>query len=270
MKEQLEIYKTYLLNIKRSLVYYNYLVPFFEYLQEKNLIFETLTKEQLAQYFSDKSYSPNSINNVIKTCRDYSKFLKLEKHSAFEIRLLEIEQRLPRYITYEELLKGIKYYSTYNVRGMSTVKCNAILKFLFFTGIRKGELLGLRREKIDLVNCSVAIWGKKDKTERTVYFPDKIIKDLTDYFNSEPEEINNAFSITLSEINYLSKKIGKYLNKNISTHIFRHSSATYMMKNNVSPLVMQRILGHSSLQTTLIYANPDDKMAQEIYKKQIG
>jgi site-specific recombinase XerD len=43
-----------------------------------------------------------------------------------------------------------------------------------------------------------------------------------------------------------------------------------MMKNNVSPLVMQRILGHSSLQTTLIYANPDDKMAQEIYKKQIG
>jgi site-specific recombinase XerD len=42
------------------------------------------------------------------------------------------------------------------------------------------------------------------------------------------------------------------------------------MKKNVNPLVMQRILGHASLQTTLIYANPDDKTAQEVYKKQIG
>jgi site-specific recombinase XerC len=33
---------------------------------------------------------------------------------------------------------------------------------------------------------------------------------------------------------------------------------------------MQRILGHTSLATTMIYARPDDKLAQEIYKKQIG
>jgi len=269
MKEQLEIYKKYLLNIHRSLVYYNFLNPFFEYLETKEIIFETLTKEQLAQYFTDKKYSENSINNVIKSCRDYCKFLKIEKHACFEIKLLEVERKQPNYITYEELLQGIKYYSTYSKAGMSSTKCNAILKFLFFTGIRKGELLSLNREKIDLINCSVNIWGQKDKTERIVYFPNIIIKDLTDYFNSE-KELNNAFSITLAEINYLSKKIGKYLNKNISTHIFRHSSATYMMRQNISPLVIQRILGHNSLQTTLIYANPDDKLAQEVYKKQIG
>lgn len=269
MKKQLETYKTYLLNIKRSLVYYNFLIPLAGYLQEKNLQFETITKEQLAQYFSDKKYNPNSINNVIKSSRDYAKFLKIEKHSCFEIKLLEIERKLPKYITYEELLQGIKYYATYSNRGMSSLKCNAILKFLFFTGIRKGELLFLKREKIDLTNCLVAIWGQKSKTERIVYFPDKILKDLTDYFNSE-EEKNNAFNISLSEINYLAKKIGKYLNKSISTHTFRHSAGRYMIEKNVSPLILQRILGHSSLQTTLIYACPDDKMAQDIYKKQIG
>lgn len=269
MKKLLDNYKTYLLNIKRSLVCYNYLIPLFEYLEEKNLTFETLTKELLAQYFTDKEYSPNSINNVIKSCRSYAKFVEIEKHASTEIRMLEIDQKDPIYITYEELLQGIKYYSTYNTRGMSTLKCNIVLKFLFFTGIRKGEMLSLKREKIDLVNCSVAIWGQKDKTERTVYFPDIIIKELTDYFNSE-EEINNSFNITLAEINYLAKKIGKYLNKSISPHIFRHSSAIYMTRKNISPLVMQRILGHASLQTTLIYARPDDKLAQEIYKKQIG
>ena len=269
MNTQLEQYKIYLLNIHRSLVYINFLIPLFEYLEEKNLTFDTLTKEQLAQYFSDKSYTPNSINNVIKASRDFAKFLKIEKHCSTEIRLLEIDRKDPIYITYEELLQGIKHYSTYNVRGMSTQKCSIILKFLFFTGIRKGEMINLKREKIDLVNCSVAIWGQKDKTERTVYFPDTIIKELTDYFNSE-EEIKNAFNLTITELNYLAKKIGKYLNKNLSPHIFRHSCATYMTKKNISPLVMQRILGHASLQTTLNYARTDDKMAQEIYKKQIG
>jgi site-specific recombinase XerD len=269
MNSKLEEYKTYLINLKRSLVYVNFLIPLFEYLEEKKLEFETITKEQLAQYFTDKKYSANSINNVLKSCRDCAKFLKIEKHSSQEIRLLEIERKLPKYLTYEELLQGIKYYATYNMRGMPTAKCNAILKFLFFTGIRKGELLFLKREKIDLVNCSVAIWGQKDKTERIVYFPDKMIKDLTDYFNTE-EETTNAFNISLAEINYLAKKIGKYLNKEISTHTFRHSAGRYMIEKNVSPLILQRILGHSSLQTTLIYACPDDKMAQDIYKKQIG
>lgn len=262
-------YKTYLLNIHRSLVYYNYLCSLFDYLKEKNLQFEILTKEQLAQYFTDRQYKPNSINNTIKASRDFVKFLKIEKHSSFEIKLLEIERKIPKYITYEELLNGIKYYSTYSMRGMTSLKCNAVLKFLFFTGIRRGELLFLKRDKIDLVNCSVAIWGQKSKTERIVYFPDKIIKDLVEYFNSEKEEIN-AFNITQPEMSYLAKKIGKYLNKDISTHTFRHSAGRYMIEKNVSPLILQRILGHASLQTTLIYASPDDKMTQDIYKKQIG
>lgn len=266
---QLEIYKTYLLNIKKSLVYYNYLCPLFDYLQEKNLQFETLTKEALAQYFSDKKYSSNSINNVIKATRDYSKFLKLEKHSSFEIKLLEVEQRERKYITYEELLKGIKYYATYSTRGMSADKCSVIIKFCFFTAIRKGELLSLKRENINLTDCSALIWGQKDKTERRVYFPDNFIKELTDYFNSEPEK-NNAFNVSLMEFNYLMKKIGKYIDKKISPHSLRHSGAKYMNAKNVSPITMQRIMGHNSLATTLIYCAIDDKQAQDIYKKQIG
>ena len=269
MNNQLETYKTYLLNIKRSLVYVNFITPLFAYLGEKNLQFETLTKEALAQYFSDKKYSDNSINNVLKSCRDYAKFLKIDNHSSYEIKLLEVEQRERNYLTYEELLKGIKYYATYSDRGMNSDKCSVVLKFCFFTSIRKGELLTITREKIDLVNCSALIWGEKDKTERRVYFPDSFIKELTDYFNSEPEEKTNAFNITLGEINYLLKKIGKYLNKNLSPHSLRHAGAKYMVTKNINPLIMQKIMGHNSLQTTLIYCAIDDKQAEENYHKQI-
>ena len=269
MKNNLKKYKDYLIGIKQSLVYYDILNPFISYIEEKKINFSQISKDQLAKYFTEKKYKPQSINALIKACRNFCKYLNIKEHSCFEIKLLETERKLPNYITYEELLKGIKYYATYNVRGISTLKCNAVLKFMFFTGIRKSELLSLKRENIDLTNCSVKIWGQKDKTERLVYFPDTIIKELVDYFNSE-EEKNNAFSITHTELYYLTKKISKHINKKISPHTLRHSSATYMMKKNVSPMIIQKILGHNSIQTTMIYANPDDKMIQEIYRKQIG
>jgi integrase/recombinase XerD len=270
MKTQLETYKTYLLNIKRSLVYYNYLIPLSEYLEEKNLTFETLTKEQLAQYFTDKTYSENAINNVIKSCRNFAKFLKLEKHSSFEIKMLEIMRKERQYITYEELLQGIKYYATYSKRGVSPQKCSAILKFCFFTSIRKSELFTLTRDKINLINCSALVLGIKDKAERLVYFPQSFVKELIDYFNSEPETKNNAFNITPAEFNYLTRKIGKYINKKVTPHTLRHSGGKYMVKKNINPITMQRIMGHNSLQTTLIYCAIDDKQAEENYHKQIG
>ena len=269
MKTQLETYKTYLQNIKRSLVYYNYLCPLFNYLQEKNLTFETLTKELLAQYFTDKKYSENAINNVIKSCRDYAKFLKIEKHSSFEIKMLEVMRKERQYITYDELLQGIKYYATYSKRGINSNKCSVILKFCFFTSIRKSELFTLKRDKIDLTNCSALVLGIKDKAERLVYFPNSFVKELIDYFNSEPEEINNIFNITPAEFNYLTRKIGKYINKKVTPHTLRHSGGKYMVKKNINPITMQRIMGHNSLQTTLIYCAIDDKQAEENYHNQI-
>jgi integrase/recombinase XerD len=262
-------YKTYTNNLKKSQVYYNFLVPLFDYLEKNNLQFELLTKEQFAQYFSDKKYSSNSINNVLKASRDYCKFIKLEQHPCFEIKMLEVEQRERIYITYDELLNGIKHYATYSNRGMTADKASVILKFCFFTSIRKSELFTLTREKIDLINSSALVWGAKDKTERTVYFPDTFTKELVDYFNSEKEELN-AFNVTAPEFRWLVIKIGKYINKKISPHTLRHSGAKYMVKKNISPIAMQRIMGHDSLTTTLIYCKIDDKQAQEIYKKQIG
>jgi integrase len=218
MVNKLENYKTYLLNIKRSLVNYNYLRVLFPYLENLKIDYYKMTKDELANYFQFKKYKPTAINAVLCACRDFCKYENITEHCCFQIKILELETRERTYLTYEELLKGIKYYATYSNRGMSTLKCNVILKFLFFTSIRKGELLTLTREKIDLVNCSVLIWGQKDKTERTVYFPDSFLKELTNYFNSEPEE-SNCFNVTPAELGYLIKKIGKHLNKNIYEYI---------------------------------------------------
>ena len=268
MNQKLNEYKTYLTNLHKSLVYYNYLNVLLPYLEEKNLQFETLTKEQLAQYFSDKNYKPNSIDNVIKSCRDYCKFLGLINHSVFEMKQLDKPKRLPEYLTLEEIDKTIKNVATYNSR-LSSDKIAIILYFLFYTGIRKSELLNLKREDIDLVNCAVKIYEPKTKQEKIIYFPTKLIKKLTDLFNGNSEE-KNAFNITKSQINYLFRAImTKYLGKKVKPHLTRHGGARYMLEKGVPITVVQRILGHKSIYTTLQYLDPDQAMIERIYKEKI-
>jgi integrase/recombinase XerD len=270
MLEQLEKYKNYCINLKKSLVYYDILKPFLIYLNKKQLNFLLLSKDDIANYLQIKNYKTASINTLFNAIRSFCKYQDIDKHVIYQMKTLEPEKRQPHYITYDELLNAIKYYATYNNRGMSSMKCSALLKFLFFTGLRKSEILNLKREEIDLTNCAIKVYGIKDKEERLVYFPDTLIKELTDYFNSEPQE-SNAFNITKTELWWLTKKISKHLGKSISPHTLRHSFATYLMnKKNVSPAIVQRIMGHSSIETTMIYANPDDKMAQEEYKKRVG
>lgn len=269
MKTQLNNYKTYLTGIQKSMVYYDILSPFITYLGENNIDFNTITKDQIAHYFTIKEYKARSINLLISAIKDFCKYLNIEKHQVNEIKLVRTDNKKGGYITYEELLSAIKHYATFNTRGVSTLKCNAILKFLFFTGMRKSEILILKRADIDLTNCVVKVYGVKTKEERLCYFVELILKDLVDYFNSE-EEKENAFNISSTELWYLTKKISKQIGKKVTPHTLRHSFANYMWNKNLNPRILQRILGHASIETTMIYANPDDKTAHETYKKQVG
>ena len=272
MNTKLEEYKEYLKARNQSMVYYNYIKLFLEFCENKQINYLEINQQIITVFFNENNYSPNSKNNFIKAGRSFYNFLNIsrEQNEWFKIKMLEVMSKERQYMTYDELLQGIKYYATYSKRGIDSNKCSVILKFCFFTSIRKSELFTLTRDKIDLTNCSALVLGIKDKAERIVYFPNSFVKELVDYFNSEPEEAEkNAFNITPAEFNYLTRKIGKYINKKVTPHTFRHSGGKYMVKKNINPLTMQRIMGHNSLQTTLIYCAIDDKQAEENYHNQI-
>jgi site-specific recombinase XerD len=70
-------------------------------------------------------------------------------------------------------------------------------------------------------------------------------------------------------MNYLPKLMGKYLNKNIYTHLYRHSSARFMIDKGLNIQDVSRILGHSSITTTMLYVNPSDTAIKNKYKEKM-
>jgi integrase len=268
MKTQLETYKTYLTNLHKSMVYYNYLKPLSDYLTEKNLQFETLTKEQLAQYFTDKTYSENAINNVIKSCRDFSKFLKLEKHCAFEIKMLEIARKEIEIIDLKDIEKVVKNIATYNSR-LNASQIEIILYLMFYTIIRKSELLSLKRVDIDLVNGEMKIYEQKTKQENIIDFPLHLIPKMIAYFNAFPEE-DNAFNISFAQINYLFRDVmTKILGKKCKPHLTRHGGIRYLL-SKIPPQDVQSMAGHKDIRTTLQYGIVNREERKKTYRQKIG
>ncbi len=156
-----------------------------------------------------------------------------------------------------------------------------MLETLFSTGMRISELINLKKNQIDSMG-RIFIRGK-GKKERFVYLTPRAQKHIKKYLevrspsNSPylfiPYRGKNA-KIKDKKIspNYLEGKVKRYrellgLNVPISVHGIRHAFATYLAESGASPVAIQILLGHESLDTTTKYVHASNRFAEKIFRK---
>ena len=74
--------------------------------------------------------------------------------------------------------------------------------------------------------------------------------------------ISSATAIINKQLKRIAKKVG--IEKNISTHVGRHSYATALLTSNISLPVIKEMLGHSDIKVTQIYAKVVDSKKNEV------
>ena len=138
----------------------------------------------------------------------------------------------------------------------------AMIDLLYSTGIRVGELVNLNIDDIDLEGRECVVYGKGDK-ERKVYFDAKTKVHLKKYI-SEREDNNKALFVTLdaphdrlkiSGVEIRLRQMGRRLELDrIHPHKFRRTMATRAIDKGMPIEQVQKILGHSQIDTTMQYA----------------
>ena len=154
----------------------------------------------------------------------------------------------------------------------------AMIDLLYSTGIRVGELVNLNIADVNFEARECVVFGKGDK-ERRVYFDAKAKLHLQNYLNSRADN-NPALFVTLdvphnrlkiSGVEVRLRELGRSINLlKIHPHKFRRTMATRAIDKGMPIEQVQKILGHSQIDTTMKYAMVNQANVKTSHQKFIA
>ena len=160
----------------------------------------------------------------------------------------------------------------------SSKRDKAIIDLLYSTGIRVGELVNLNISDIDLEGRECVVYGKGNK-ERKVYFDAKAKVHLIDYIESRDDDKEALFvtldaphdRLKISGVEIRLRELGRKLNlEKIHPHKFRRSMATRAIDKGMPIEQVQKILGHSQIDTTMQYAMVNQNNVKNSHQRYIA
>lgn len=154
----------------------------------------------------------------------------------------------------------------------------AIIDMLASTGMRVGELVHLNIEDVDFENRECVVLGKGSK-ERPVYFDARTKIHLRNYLESRNDDNPALFVSMLKPYNRLNisgveirlRELGRKLDiTKVHPHKFRRTLATRAIDKGMPIEQVQKLLGHSKIDTTMQYAMVDQENVKLSHRKFIS
>lgn len=226
--------------------------------QDPKDIIEEQIKRHIVATVKQHGYANKTQNQIVNAIKFYyEKVLGLRKHDYWIPRPRK-EFKLPVVASEEEIIRIIV--------AADNLKHQCIIALLYITGLRRGELINLKKADIDIVRKQVFVRAGKGKKDRTTVLSDRMINALMKYYEAyHPKtwvfEGANGNQYSGTSVGKLLKRAAKKagLDKNITPHVLRHSFATHLMDKGTDTRYIQELLGHKNLNTTAIYAHVSKK-----------
>lgn len=264
------------MNIGKYLELYSKELKFKNYSQNtiKNYVFQV---ELFLKNFENVATKPSEINeSQIKEWLMKANTLNSRKHKQSSLKLFyklvgkqpnkfknveypRAEKHLPRVID--------KQYLLHCISKIDNLKHKAIITLTFSTAIRVSEVINLKLSDIDFKRNIIFIRNAKGNKDRIVPLSENVSKLLTEYISKyDPKEyvFNGQFDLQYSSRS-CNEIVKKYLNdKTAHFHLLRHASATAMVEAGTDINLIQKILGHSNVKTSMVYIHVSNNLLSKI------
>lgn len=228
-----------------------------------------------------QNIQPRSINRKIACLRSYYRFLlaqqRIEVNPMLRIKPPKASKKLPGFVLEEPfntLLDSFTFEE--NFEGQRE---RLILEFLYGTGIRLAELLGVQHADIDPRAKTVRVLGKGNK-ERIVPLNDSLLASIGTYEVQKKRYFGDNNSVNLLVTNkarplypkFVYRVVKKYISlittsEHNSPHVLRHSFATHLLNKGADLNAIKDLLGHASLAATQVYTHNSIEKLKSIFEK---
>ena len=231
-------------------------------------------RSYLAKYQEKGGCSKTTVDNIRRNISSFFSWLEEEDYI-----LKSPMKRIHKIKTVQPVKETISDELIERLRDACLCKRDlAMVDLLYSTGIRVGELVRLNVDDISFEERECVVFGKGDK-ERKVYFDAKAKLHLQDYLKERNDD-NPALFVTLdaphqrlniSGVEIRIRSLGRSINaEKIHPHKFRRTMATRAIDKGMPIEQVQKILGHSQIDTTMQYAMVNQSNVKNAHRKYIA
>lgn len=175
-------------------------------------------------------------------------------------------KKLPEFLSMDEQEKILEQP---NPRWPTGQRNRLIIEFLLTTGARVSELCDMKWNRINLNTGLVQIRDGKGMKDRVIYIDETTLQDLRSW-RERQDGLTGSVDHVFTTLHggpvsprYVQQMIKRYkdkagLEKKYTPHTLRHTYATDLFRETKNILLVQQMLGHEDVTTTMIYTHLDN------------
>jgi integrase/recombinase XerD len=224
---------------------------------------DQLTEKQVREYFlflkNSKKYSPNTLRAIYAAIKFFYGRTVPRKWQTLDQLKIPRHKTLPDVLTVQEVRQLI-----------ARVRRQAIRTYMwtvYSCGLRLSEGLHLRVGDLDSQRLMIHVHRGKGSKDRYVPLPPATLAMLREYWSTHrhpqwlfPAKVCKGQAAAAGPMNHtvvqrairqVTDEVG--IQKHVTIHTLRHSYATHLLEAGLNLRLIQKYLGHSYLQTTMIY-----------------
>ncbi len=245
-----------------------YKLHLFRMLQYLNIPIDKITENDLfvylAKYKKDKNVSNVYLDNIRLVFSSFFGWLNakgyIPKNPTAGLEPIKVEKKIKQPFTDEELEKL------------------RLIEFLYSTGVRVSELVALNKKDIDFYGKNVVVYGKGSK-ERETYLTATSCLHLKAYLDSRDDDNEALFvssraphaRLTVAGVEKILHRVGKDAGvAKVHPHRFRRTMATNVLKKGMPLEEVKELLGHTKLDTTMIYCTVSRDNVKHSHQKHMS
>ena len=234
---------------------------------------DTATVEDLRRfqlYLVDQGTSPITINATICGLKFFFDITLGRRELMLKMQTVRVPQTLPVVLSRDEVARLIA--------AAPNLKSQTALSLAYATGLRVSEVVSLKVTDIDSKRMTLRVEQGKGRKDRYAMLPPVLLERLRAWWRLAHAQgkmlpggwlfpgLNPVQPLTARQLNravHIAAETAK-IDKRVSMHTLRHSFATHLLEQKVDFRVIQVMLGHKKLETTVVYTHVATELLREV------
>ena len=227
----------------------------------------------------DEDLKNRSINRKISSLRSFYNYCLREKQISvtplFGVKSMKQPKELVKFVPEHDIKKmQFEQNDDFLVR-----RDEVIFEILYQTGMRQTEMRSLCDDDVNKNSKTIKVHGKRNK-DRIIPVGEELLAMIENYIEIRDRQFPNRNSSSLIVDNQGNEASPQFVYglkheklKGITTieqkspHVLRHTFATHLLNRGADIRAIQKLLGHSSLNSTQIYTHNTIDKLKDVYKK---